>query len=159
MTTLVNYSESLRLERNLAEAREGYERAIAIMEPLFNDNPKSPYYRTKLAYTLRVRGVARLGLSDLAGAAADTRRSLGMWSTIAKPVDWELLQIACCHATLSVLAGRAGSGIAAHEASSEADQAIVNLRQAVGLGFRELAEFRTETALDTLRGREDFRAS
>ena len=156
--TSINSSEFLRKEHSPVEARDGYDRAVAILDRLVKDNPKNPLYQNFLAYGLRGRGLARLDLGDLAGVAADTRRSLEIWEKMTRRSGWEWFQVACCHATLSVLAGRDGSGIPAQEASAEVGQAITLLQKAVGLGFRELSEFRTETALDPFHDREDFRA-
>ena len=51
---------------------------------------------------------------------------------------------------LASLAGQAGT------AALEADRAIALLRKAVAQGFRRAETFRTEPALDLLRGRPDF---
>ena len=61
---------------------------------------------------------------------------------------------ACCHAAL---AGLAGAGMSAGPAAAEADAAMALLHQAVAKGHRNAAAFRTDDALDPLRGREDFR--
>ena len=42
------------------------------------------------------------------------------------------------------------------EAMAEADQAMALLTKAVEMGYRNAASFRTESALDPLRKREDF---
>ena len=64
---------------------------------------------------------------------------------------------ACCHASLSWAAGRPGSGVSAGEADAEAAKALALLRRAAATGFRDLATYRNETALDPLRNRPDFR--
>ena len=58
-------------------------------------------------------------------------------------------------ATLAGLAGRDG-GVSAAEGKAEADQAMTLLRKAVGIGYRDPVAFRTDSALDPLRQREDF---
>ena len=68
-----------------------------------------------------------------------------------------MFEAACCRATLSALAGREGSGVPAAQGSVEAAQAVAFLARAVELGGFSLAAYRTEAALDPLRGREDFR--
>ena len=55
-------------------------------------------------------------------------------------------------AALAGLAGRDGSDVS----SAEADVAMAMLREALGMGYRNLDAFRTEDALDPLRGRDDF---
>ena len=39
----------------------------------------------------------------------------------------------------------------------QASRAMAALRRAVAMGYRDVAEFRREPALDALRGRDDFR--
>ena len=66
-------------------------------------------------------------------------------------------EAACCRAALAGLAGRAGSGVSAGEATSQADAAMGLLWKAIGMGYRYTDHYRTEDALDPLRGREDFK--
>jgi len=114
-------------------------------------------YGTHLAWSLRGRGLARLGLGDLPGAAADTRRALEIWDGLPSRSGEDWFESACSHATLSALAGRKGSGVSSGEASAEADTAMALLTTAAGSGFRNANLFRIETALDPLRNRPDFR--
>ena len=59
-------------------------------------------------------------------------------------------------AALAGLAGREGSDVSAAEAASEAETAMALLHKAIAMGYRSLDAFRTEDALDPLRGRDDF---
>ncbi len=63
----------------------------------------------------------------------------------------------CCHAALAGLAGAAGSGVPAGSRPGEADRAMELLRRAVSMDYRDLDGFRTESALEPLRNRNDFR--
>ena len=65
--------------------------------------------------------------------------------------------MACCHAALAGLAGRARSGVSAAEGEEEARASIEWLRRAVAMGYRNGSELRVESALDPLRSRDDFR--
>jgi hypothetical protein len=56
------------------------------------------------------------------------------------------------------LAGRPGSGVSAAEGADQGEKAMAVLRQAVTLGYRNPNAYRTESALDALRNRPDFRA-
>ncbi len=47
--------------------------------------------------------------------------------------------------------------MSAAEGKAEADQAMALLRKAVGMGYRDAGAFRTDSALDPLRQREDFK--
>ncbi len=62
-----------------------------------------------------------------------------------------------CHASLSSLAGVVGTGVAGEEKDAHRDRAMALLRQAADMGYRNPGVFHTETALDPLRGRDDFR--
>jgi eukaryotic-like serine/threonine-protein kinase len=139
-----------------AEARQEYQRAIAIQERLVNEN-KNPWYRSLLANSLRRRGLALRDLGDLAGAAADARRALGLYQGLASRSGEDQFGIACCRAALAGLAGRDNSGVSAAQGKDEAAQAMAALRNAVDTGYRNAAAFRTESALDPLRKREDFK--
>jgi hypothetical protein len=68
-----------------------------------------------------------------------------------------MFEAACCHAALAGLAGATGSGVSPGQGQTKADQAMDELRRAVGMGYRNRDAFRTEAALGPLRDREDFR--
>ncbi len=106
---------------------------------------------------MRRRGLALRDLGDTAGAAADTRRALKLCDGILPRFGWDLFETACCHAALAGLAGRAGSGVSAAEGEDEAARAIHWLGRAVAMGYRNANELRIESALDSLRSRDDFR--
>jgi eukaryotic-like serine/threonine-protein kinase len=152
-----NVSNILRDNHRPAEALQGYDRALAIGEPLARANPRNIWYQSGPAFSLRARGRARLDLADLAGAAADMRRSLAIWENLPRRNALHWFETACCSATLSGLAGRKDSGVPAGDAPAHAEQAMAMLRKAIGMGFRDTHTYRTETALDPLRGREDFK--
>ena len=63
---------------------------------------------------------------------------------------------ACCHASLAGLGGRAAGGAAA-EGADQAEKAMADLRHAVKMGFRTANAYRTESSLDPVRNRPDFR--
>jgi hypothetical protein len=73
------------------------------------------------------------------------------------PLAGSEFETACCHSALAVLAGRPGSGVSAAEGEKEADRAMKWLSRAVAMGYRNTSEIRIESALDALRGREDFK--
>ena len=66
--------------------------------------------------------------------------------------------MASCHAGLTGLAGRPGLRASAAEGADQAEKAMALLRQAVRMGYRNPDAYRTESALDPLRNRPDFRA-
>ena len=65
--------------------------------------------------------------------------------------------LACAHACLTGLAGRPGSGMSAAEGADQAEEAMAALRRAAAMGYRNPEAYRPESALNPLRGRDDFR--
>jgi eukaryotic-like serine/threonine-protein kinase len=66
-------------------------------------------------------------------------------------------EFACCHAALAGLAGRSGSGISAADGENHAAMAMQWLHRMVARGGRNSNLLRIESALDSLRSRDDFR--
>src|SRR5262249_5268880 len=100
------------------EARSGYERAVAIAEPMVREHPEDLLYRTCLAQGRQGRGMSRLALGDSAGAALDVRQALGIWDGLPARSGEEWFATACCHAALAGLAGRDGSGVSSAATAS-----------------------------------------
>ena len=150
-------AELLRKDHRPAEARDGYDRVLAVGEPLARDHPETTQYRATPAFSLRGRGLARLDLGDLAGAASDTRRALEIWDGLPTRTAEDWFETACCHATLAALGGREGPGIPDGRALAEADQVMALLKKSISMGYRDYDRYRTESALDGLRVRPDFR--
>ena len=97
------------------------------------------------------------GLGDAAGAAADVRRALGLYDGLSERSRRRVVRDGLRRAALAGLAGRDGAGVSAAEGKAEADQAMALLRKAVGMGYRDAGAVRTDSALDPLRQREDFK--
>jgi serine/threonine-protein kinase len=145
----------LRLGRP-TEARVLSGRAVALCETLVKEHPEIPAYRTGLADCLLRSGLARRGEGDAAGAAADWRRADALLEGVGATIPEFIFVHACCHASLSWAAGRPGSGVPAGEADPEAAKALALFRRAAEMGYRDLARYHTETALDPLRDRPDI---
>jgi eukaryotic-like serine/threonine-protein kinase len=139
-----------------AEARDHGEQAVAARERLVKNDPNTTAYRAGLAESYLNRGLARRALGDLAGAAADLRRALGLFNALQSRSGEDWFLFGCSHAALSDLSVRVDSGVPNHEASTEAEAAMTLLHRAVDLGYRNPAAYRTEDALDALRERRDF---
>ena len=152
-----NLSTVLSRSGRAAEARHHVERAVAALEALVKAHPQAMDYREGLAESYLNRGLVRGALGDPVGAAADVRRALALIDGLALRTGEFRFLSACAHAALAGLADRAGSGVSAAEASSEADTAMALLRKAIELGFSSADAYRTEDALDPLRSRDDFR--
>jgi hypothetical protein len=155
--SLVYLGEVVRLVGRSVEAKSRYERAIALLDPLFQQNPMDASQRCLLACSIRRRGLTLGDLGDPTGAAAEAQRALGLYDKPGPRSVSELFEMACCHAMLAGLAGRAGSGVLVAEANNEAARATASLRQAIALGYRNANQMQIEAALGPLRGREDFR--
>ena len=144
----------LKLGR-LAEARDGYDRAIAL------ENSWSKRIRAVAPDLVRslvgARWARPRALGDPAGAASDVRRALGLYDGLSERSNDEWFHTACARATLAGLAGRDGAGVSAAEGKAEADQAMALLRKAVDMGYLDAVAVRTDSALDPLRQREDFK--
>ncbi len=147
-------SVAVRLLGRPAESRDLCQGAVAALEALVREDPKIPSYREALAESYLYRGLARRALGDPAGATADARQALDLFMGVTSFHKWVWYGAACCHAALADLAG---SGPSSGPAAADADEAMALLHQAVAKGFRNAALFRTDDALDPLRGREDFR--
>jgi hypothetical protein len=108
---------------------------------------------------VRRRGLTLSDLGDLAGAAANIRRALGLCEGPPPQSFWDLFEIemASCHAALAGLAGRTGSGVSAAEGEAEAARAMEWLGRAVAKGYRNTNQLRIESALDPLRDRPEFK--
>jgi hypothetical protein len=64
--------------------------------------------------------------------------------------------LACSYALKHALALDKGSGLTTADAPAAAEQAITTLRRAIAAGYRDLANMRKDTDLDSLRKRPDF---
>lgn len=90
-------------------------------------------------------------------AAADARRALGLYDGLPSRSGEQWFETARCHAALAGLARREGSGVPAGEPESDAAKAMKLLSKAVSMGYCNLDTYRSESALDPLRDRSDFR--
>ena len=114
-------------------------------------------HRAGLGETYLRLGQVRYAMANPAGAAAAWKRALTLYDGSKSISSEETFFRACCHAGLAGLAARPGSGISAAEGTDQAERAMAVLRQAVSMGYRNPDAYRTESALDPLREREDFR--
>ena len=154
-----NTADVLRRSGRLDEALAACERALAVREPLVEAHPEVP----QLPREPRRDVPATRAGAMRHGKPGRSRRRLEACAarTTTGPSPWTGEQTffrACCHAGLAGLAGRPGSGVSAAEGADQAEKAMAVLRQAVTMGYRNPDAYRTESALDPLRNRPDFRA-
>jgi eukaryotic-like serine/threonine-protein kinase len=151
-------ADAFRRSGRLDDALAACERALAVRELLVKAHPEVPDYRAALCDTYLRLGQVRRDLESLAGAADAWRRASEQYESNQSPDGANTFHLACCHAGLAGLAGRRGSGVSNDEGEVRAEKAMGLLRQAVTMGFRNPDAYRTESALDPLRNRPDFRA-
>jgi serine/threonine protein kinase/tetratricopeptide (TPR) repeat protein len=152
-----NTADVLRNAGRLAEARAACERARALGERLVKEHPQPDSYRGGLAETYVRTGLLQRDAKDLAAAAASWKRAIALYEGLKSPDEEQTFLRACCHAGLLNLANRPGSGVSAEEGRAETERAMSWLRKAVTAGYGNPNAYRTESALDSLRGREDFK--
>jgi eukaryotic-like serine/threonine-protein kinase len=140
-----------------AEALAAFERAIAIMQKLADANPSVTQWQSELAFNLSMVGGLHLKAGRTAEAVASLRRAVANWMRLSSRTPRDLYNLSCSHAKLADLAAEPGSGMTAAEGQAESDRAMEWLRQAVAAGYRKLSIMRTDTDLDPLRTRPDFR--
>jgi eukaryotic-like serine/threonine-protein kinase len=154
---LYRLGDMARSRGRALEAKSFYDRAIALQEQLLRDEPTFTLVLYSYFSSTRRRGLALRDLGDQAGAAADTRHALRMADGLVSRAGGFIFELACCHAVLAGLAGKAGSGVSAPEAEAEAASAMECLGRAVASGYRNTIRIRIESALDPLRSRADFK--
>ena len=153
-----NSADLLRRTGSLDEALAACQRSLAVREPLVEAHPDFPGYRAGLGETYLRLGQVRSDQKNLIDAAAAWERACGQYDATKSLTGEQTFFFACCHACLAGLAGRPGSGVSDTQGADQAEKAIAVLRRAVAMGYRSPDAFRTESALDALRQRTDFRA-
>src|SRR5262249_14318750 len=131
-----------------AEARDHCERAVAVQGALVKEHPEETRFRGRLAKVVLWRGVVRRDPRGLVGAVAARGRARSLLAAVPPRTGEELFLYACSRAALAGLAGQPGWGVSAAESSSEAEAAVSLLYKAVAVGYRNLADYRVEDALD-----------
>ncbi len=146
----------LRAMGRIAEARERYERAIAVREELVNGDPNVVLYRNGLAKSVRRLGLLRWGSGDAAGAISETRRAAALSDKLRSRSGEHWYELACCHAALAAAAGRKDSGISGGNSEAEAGKAMELLRRAAAAGYRDAKAMARDVSLDPFRNRPEF---
>jgi tetratricopeptide (TPR) repeat protein len=140
----------------LAESRQYLEKAVRHQRAALRLNPRHPQYGRLLAQHYEKLAATLIALGEHAGAA---KTALEM--ARSSPVSAERCYHAACvlaqcmtladkDATLS---GEKRKGLA----QSYGDRAVELLREAVGKGFKDPEHMNKDTALDSLRSRDDFK--
>jgi len=128
-----------------SEAGELYRKAVDIQEKLVADHPTVPRYQSNLADGRTVLAGWRVDGGQITEAIAEVTELAKSSNLNAN--NW--YEFACVYA-------RAG-GKSPQKKREYTDRAMECLNKAVRAGFRDAREMKRETALDSLRDRDDFK--
>jgi hypothetical protein len=151
-------ADVLRRSGKLDATLQACERSLAVREPLVDAHPEIPWYRACLGEAYLRLGQVQVDMRNLGEAAAAWKRACAHYGAIKSLNSEHTFLMACCYAGLAGMAGRAGSGVPDAEGAEHAHKAMSLLRQAVKMGYLTPNTYRTESALDPLRNRDDFQA-
>jgi serine/threonine-protein kinase len=140
-----------------AEAEAAYERARDIRQKLADANPTSPRFQRALASSLSRLGIIQQRGGRPTEAVASFLRAVALIEHLPSPGPEDIYALACYQA-LRAGAAVKGSGLMAADARAAADGAMATLRRAVAAGYCNVAQMRTDSDLDALRQRDDFKA-
>lgn len=143
---IVEGSILLRLGRT-SVARAAIDEAIKVQTGAVASLPDRPGYSADLALAYLRSGEVRQAEGDKAAAVADWKRAIDLFKSIPTLRGLETFQLACCHAALA----------GATKQPAEAEEAMVLLKKAINMSIRSFELFRSESALDSLRNRGDFK--
>ena len=154
----INMADALRRSGRLDEALAACERSLAVASPWSSASrcPILPHVPRRDVPASR-SSATRYGRSGRSRRAPGGVRIASYDGGNQFRDDEDTFLMACCHAGLAGIAGRPGSGVSAGEGADQAEAAMAVLRRAVAMGYRNPNAYRTESALDPLRNRPDFR--
>jgi tetratricopeptide (TPR) repeat protein len=154
---LTGAAEVLRLEHRLDEARALCVRAIAAWQKVIKAATEVAEYKSGPAEgELRLSQIEHSS-GDVAAASAATSRAIEIYKPIPSGDLTNDTFEACCHASISALAGLPGSAISPAQGEVEAKRAITILSAITARGLRHVDWWMSETALDPLRNRPDWK--
>jgi hypothetical protein len=140
-----------------SEADTSFTRSRAIHEDLVRVDPASIDNRNGLAGALTGLGRARYRAGEAARAVDPLRRAVALREAIPNLSRDALLDLVRGQALMAALAVDSRSGLSRADGLAHAERAMTGLREAIGKADRKLDILRTDTDLDSLRSRLDFR--
>jgi serine/threonine-protein kinase len=133
------------------EAVPPLRQALALYERLAADDPGTTYYQSRVSAVCRHLGLIPAPHVPQAGALDYLRRSESLLERIRDRDTVYFYDLAC---TRAVIAGRLGRG---QERERYERRAMETLRRAIAAGYMHLPNIRTDTDLNVLRPRDDFK--
>jgi serine/threonine protein kinase/tetratricopeptide (TPR) repeat protein len=151
-----NYVGTLLGEmRKLEEAIEAHGKALSLQQKLADAYPTETSYQNALAWTHNAIGAALMKTGK--PAAPSFRRALAIMERLPTLKPSDRYNLACYYARLAGVTAEAGSGLSNDEAKAAADKAMDTLRRAFADGFYNVRLLRSDSDLDSLRNRQDFK--
>lgn len=132
------------------------ERSLPIQRQAMDQKPGRYRFRELVGKTYGQLAAAHAALGDEAKAEAAVRERRGLWTVQAEP----LVDVAVDLGKCVTLVGNGREKLTAAEEAARrkyADWAMEALREAVSRGFQDIERLKTETKLEPLRQRDDFR--
>jgi serine/threonine-protein kinase len=127
--------------------------SLALHERLIQEYPTMADLRDGLAHAQNGLGRAHFHARRFADAMGPLRKAIALWEASSKIEPATQFRLACTHALMSQVAANTRPGLAA----TEADRAMAALERAVSAGYRDPKMFATESDLEPVRQRDDFR--
>jgi serine/threonine protein kinase/tetratricopeptide (TPR) repeat protein len=154
-STLANLAVLHYERREFAAAAALLEQARPHQEAALKVGPRNPTYRRLHQNNLRILGMCYLGLAEHARLAT-TADELARFAYDPANDSY----VAACLLCQCVVLADKGSQLTETRRKeltrSYADRALAHLQEAVARGYNNVAEFKTDSNLEPIRGREEF---
>jgi eukaryotic-like serine/threonine-protein kinase len=147
------YSTTGRLQDAVSSAQIAHQ----LWDDLANRQPMSADFRQHMADCLGYLGLFRISAGQVEKGRADLRAACGILEAASDLKYTQRYNEACFYAILSRTTPPRKKGSLSDDAREDANRALLVLNRAVADGFRDMRLLRTDTDLDPLRARPDFK--
>jgi eukaryotic-like serine/threonine-protein kinase len=139
-------------------SEDAYLQAVRHYETALKLGVKNPkVYELGLAYSQSALGRFRQRDGKSREAVDAFRKAIAAMEKVAQPSPVNLYSRCCFRSLLSGVTPGPESGLTEEERRRQADMAMEDLKESVKGGYRNVAHMKTDTDLDPLRNRPDFR--
>jgi serine/threonine-protein kinase len=149
--------ETLQKVGKLDEAASTFQTGIDIREKLLASNPSEPDNLDHLVSLYKSQAALERERKRPAAVAQSYRRAFKTLDGIKAASSEQCYNLCCYQTRLATAASADGSGLTADEVRAEFDKAMATLTRAVASGFQNTEMLRTDTDLEGLRKRDDFK--